>query len=164
MVARRIHFSGDDSSPPAKKPDGYRARLLRWLWKPSRQGYTVFFGIVLALLAILGVSDVIGRQLPERQVEVLVVDWILKCQVTHRGEAKADEVFEGARLEKLVKDGIFVHRMYPDTRVSCRVKVKNSQRGGPVQPGSYTLYGTVTSVDVCDKRLELTDCVFVPEN
>jgi predicted RNA-binding Zn-ribbon protein involved in translation (DUF1610 family) len=151
----------DESTNPKPKPIG--RKVTRWLWKPSRQPYTVFFSIVIALLVALFISECIARHLPERPVEVQIRDWILTCQVTHQGEAKADEAFSGINLEtQAFEHGILVDRTYPGTRVSAPVVVAGSQAGGPVKPGTYTLYGTVTSVDVRDKRLDLTDCVFVP--
>ena len=127
----------------------------------GKQAAVVFVGICIALGLLLVISELVAKRLPERPVEVQIRDWILTCEVTHRGEARADESFSPIYLETLAfEHGIRVDRTYPGTRISARVTVEGSQAGGPVKPGQYTLYGTVKSVDVLDKRMTLTDCVF----
>jgi hypothetical protein len=111
--------------------------------------------LAAALLALFFLAPDAGP------VEAESGDWVLTCTVTGGGDESADEQFSGRVFEALAfEQGKRVDRLYKGTRLKARVFVPRGRGGVP--RGTHTLYGTVTDVDVLDKRVRMTDCVFVP--
>lgn len=145
-------------APKPKRPDiGPRRGVLWWDRLTLLQQGTVIGGAgILILLVALGIADLVA---PTRTIEASQEDWILVCKVTGRGTETYDEGFSGRYLENMeFQRGVRMDRVYPGTRVRAAVFV--DRRYGDTPTGNCLVFGTVTRVDVLDKKVWLTDCVF----
>jgi hypothetical protein len=130
-------------------------------------GLHVFLGTVLAVGVVLGLSLLWSLFHPTYPLVGDVTplgegNWLFDCEVTGRGEAQADERFSGDNLAEMARVGDARLDRYYGTRVVVTVGVRRLLPG-TIEPGTYTLYGTVQSVDMNEHRVRLTDCVFVPQ-
>lgn len=107
-----------------------------------------------------------GRAEPTRRdpnaIEFNVGGWHLACEVTGRGGEDSDSGFSAQFIDRLAeqKGRHAAEREFAGYRWAIEATVKN--HGGPVPPGEYTMFGSVKAMSIPDRRMRLTDCVFVP--